>query len=36
MPAFGLVVNERNEVLLIQRGYGKEKSKWSLPGGREG
>ena len=33
MPAFGLVVNERNEVLLIQRGYGKETGKWSLPGG---
>ena len=34
MPAFGLVVNERNEILLIQRGYGKEKGKWSLPGGQ--
>ena len=34
MPAFGLVVNDRNEILLIQRGYGKEKGKWSLPGGR--
>ena len=33
MPAFALVVNERNEVLLIQRGYGQEKGKWSLPGG---
>ena len=34
MPAgFGLVVNERNEILLIQRGYGKEKGLWSLPGG---
>ena len=34
MPGFGLVVNERNEILLIQRGYGKEKGQWSLPGGR--
>lgn len=34
MPAFGLVVNERNEILLIQRGYGREKGLWSLPGGR--
>ena len=34
MPAFGLVINEQNEVLLIQRGYGKEKGKWSLPGGQ--
>ena len=34
MPAFGLVVNQRNEILLIQRGYGKDKGKWSLPGGR--
>ncbi len=33
MPAFALVVNESNEVLLIQRGYGQEKGKWSLPGG---
>ena len=33
MPAFGLVVNNRNEILLIQRGYGKDKGKWSLPGG---
>lgn len=33
MPAFGLVVNNGNEVLLIQRGYGKDKGKWSLPGG---
>ena len=33
MPAFGLVVNQRNEILLIQRGYGEEKGKWSLPGG---
>ena len=34
MPGFGLVVNERNEILLIQRGYGKEKGLWSLPGGQ--
>ena len=34
MPAFGLVVNQRNEILLIQRGYGKDKGKWSLPGGQ--
>ena len=33
MPAFGLVVNDRREILLIQRGYGKDKGKWSLPGG---
>ena len=32
---FGLVVNERNEILLIQRGYGREKGKWSLPGGNK-
>ncbi len=35
MPAFGLVVNSRNEILLIQRGYGREKGKWSLPGGQQ-
>ena len=34
MPAFGLVVNDRGEILLIQRGYGGEKGKWSLPGGQ--
>ena len=33
MPAFGLVVNSKNEILLIQRGYGKDRGKWSLPGG---
>ena len=33
MAAFGLVVNDRNEILLIQRGYGRSKGKWSLPGG---
>ena len=32
---FGLVVNDRNEILLIQRGYGKSKGKWSLPGGNK-
>ena len=32
---FGLVVNNRNEILLIQRAYGKEKGKWSLPGGNQ-
>ena len=31
--AFCLVENERGEVLFVQRAYGKEKSKWSLPGG---
>ncbi len=36
MPAgFGFVVNDRNEVLLIQRGYGKQKGLWSLPGGNQ-
>ena len=34
MPAFALVMNDRNEILLIQRGYGNEKGQWSLPGGR--
>ena len=33
MPAFGLVVNGKREVLMIQRGYGRDKGKWSLPGG---
>ena len=31
--AFCLVENDSGQVLLIQRGYGKEKFKWSLPGG---
>ena len=31
--AFCLVENSAGQVLLIQRGYGKEKFKWSLPGG---
>ena len=36
MPAgFGFVVNDRDEILLIQRGYGKNKGKWSLPGGNQ-
>ena len=33
MPAFGLVENDKREILLIQRGYGKDRGKWSLPGG---
>ena len=35
MPAFGLVVNNRKEILMIQRAYGKEKGQWSLPGGQQ-
>lgn len=31
--AFCLVENKQGQVLLVQRGYGKEKYKWSLPGG---
>ncbi len=31
--AFCLVENDIGQVLLVQRGYGKEKYKWSLPGG---
>ena len=31
--AFCLVENSSGEILLIQRGYGKKKYKWSLPGG---
>ena len=31
--AFCLVENDKGQVLLVQRGYGKEKGKWSLPGG---
>ena len=30
---FGLVVNDRNEVLLIQRKRGERSGRWSLPGG---
>ena len=33
MPSFGFVLNDKREVLLIQRGYGKDRGKWSLPGG---
>ena len=32
---FGLVVNDRREILLIQRAYGEHKGKWSLPGGHQ-
>ena len=31
--AFCLIENDSGQVLLIQRGYGKQKYKWSLPGG---
>ena len=31
--AFCLVENGQGEVLFVQRAYGKEKGKWSLPGG---
>ena len=31
--AFCLVENSAGQVLLVQRGYGKRKFKWSLPGG---
>ena len=31
--AFCLVENNRGEILFVQRAYGKEKGKWSLPGG---
>ena len=31
--AFCLVENSRGEVLFVQRAYGREKGKWSLPGG---
>ena len=31
--AFCLVENRKGDVLLVQRAYGKEKGKWSLPGG---
>ena len=31
--AFCLVENRRGEILFIKRGYGREKGKWSLPGG---
>ena len=32
---FGLVVNKKREILLIQRAYGEHKGKWSLPGGHQ-
>lgn len=32
---FSLVVNRKNEILLIQRGYGSRRGKWSLPGGNQ-
>lgn len=32
---FGLVVSKKNEILLIQRAYGRHKGKWSLPGGHQ-
>ena len=31
--AFCLVENKKGQVLLVQRGYGSKKYKWSLPGG---
>lgn len=31
--AFCLVENQEGKVLLIQRGYGRERGKWALPGG---
>lgn len=31
--AFCLVENHKGQVLLIQRGHGKHKGRWSLPGG---
>ena len=31
--AFCLVENDKGEVLFVQRAYGREKGKWSLPGG---
>ena len=31
--AFCVVENKSGQVLLVQRGFGKEKFKWSLPGG---
>ena len=34
MPGFGLVINKKSEILLIQRGYGNRKGQWSLPGGQ--
>ena len=34
MPGFALAVNERNEILLIQRAERKHRGLWSLPGGK--
>ena len=31
--AFCLVENDRGQILMVQRGYGNKKGKWSLPGG---
>ena len=31
--AFCLVENDKGEILFVQRAYGREKGKWSLPGG---
>ncbi len=31
--AFCLVEDDRGRILMVQRGYGKQKGKWSLPGG---
>ena len=31
--AFCLVENDKGQILLVQRGYGRQKYKWSLPGG---
>ena len=31
--AFCLVENDKGQILMVQRGYGNKKGKWSLPGG---
>ncbi len=31
--AFCLVENDEGKILMVQRGYGNKKGKWSLPGG---
>ena len=33
LAAAAIVINERDEVLLIRRGHAPSKGKWSLPGG---
>jgi 8-oxo-dGTP diphosphatase len=33
LAAAAVIINERNEVLLIRRGHEPAKGKWSLPGG---